>query len=763
MITMALSLLLLICLLTQRIHGYRLHRLPSPLKSFSKVKKFQAFATMKDILSEPKTSLWTKQKKPQFVFVGGKGGVGKTTTSSAISLACNDHNLQTLIVSTDPAHSLGDCLDIDLSSGLMTKLPNEQNLWALEVDIKEGLKGFQDLLNIDPAVLAKQLNLPKEIFNMIDFEEIVNLFRNPPPGIDEVFALTKILEFVHPESKHRFDRIIVDTAPTGHTLRLLQIPSFLSNSATKILKVRAQIDRMVNMFTSLFSGNKNNLESSKQVVEIFAKIETLQKNLQVLTLIMKDPEQTQFIIVTIPTFVAFQETQRLLSSLQRSSIGVSSIICNQLIRKDINEQYMQCRSEDQKIWIDRMKSFLVDSSSSSGKNNNPIEITEVPYVSNEITTYQGLKSFQNIVHPLENAQNSPRNPMSSRKLTIFGGKGGVGKSTSSASWAVRLSEAGFKTLLVSTDPAHSLSDVFRQSFQDTPVRIDKGNENQDETGGELYVLEIDPKKAVAEFKESATKDVLHGASSGADSNNNNNFLMDLLFDPNDPPPGIDELAAISKVIAYFEDGYREAGSWNLLKFDRIVLDTAPTGHTLRMLEIPEFMDNLFNTLRKTTSKLAPFSGLLGGGGLFTPPQTNSSPTQQKVQQDLLQAKLQQLQSRMKKFTDMIHNEKETEFAIVTIPTELAFRETQRLISSLHKQNVLVRRVVVNQIIRGDESTSYIENLHQGQNLIVEELTIMSEQNQIPLIKIPYFPTEMRTVDALRHVGKRIFPETESSE
>jgi arsenite-transporting ATPase len=353
--------------------------------------------------------------------------------------------------------------------------------------------------------------------------------------------------------------------------------------------------------------------------------------------------------------------------------------------------------------------------------------------------------------------------MSSRKLTIFGGKGGVGKSTSSASWAVRLSEAGFKTLLVSTDPAHSLSDVFRQSFQDTPVHIDKGSEHQDEAGGELYVLEIDPKKAVAEFKESATKDVLHGSSSGADNNNNNNnFLMDLLFDPNDPPPGIDELAAISKVISYFEDGYRAADG-NLLKFDRIVLDTAPTGHTLRMLEIPEFMDNLFNTLRKTTSKLAPLSGLLGGGGLFTPQQTNSSPSQRKVQQDLLQAKLQQLQSRMKKFTDMIHNEKETEFAIVTIPTELAFRETKRLISSLQKQNVLVRRVIVNQIIRGDESMSYIENLHKGQNLIVEELTNMSEQNRIPLIKIPYFPTEMRAADALRHVGKRIFPETESSQ
>ena len=80
----------------------------------------------------------------QYVFVGGKGGVGKTSTSSAIAIALSDSGLRTLIVSTDPAHSLGDALDCNLSSGKIEKIQTESNLWALEIDVEDALKNFKE-------------------------------------------------------------------------------------------------------------------------------------------------------------------------------------------------------------------------------------------------------------------------------------------------------------------------------------------------------------------------------------------------------------------------------------------------------------------------------------------------------------------------------------------------------------------------------------------------------------------------------------------
>ena len=122
--------------------------------------------------------------------------------------------------------------------------------------------------------------------------------------------------------------------------------------------------------------------------------------------------------MTIPTFGAYQVSQRLIQSLQQSKIKVSSVICNQIINEDANELYLKDRSDNQKMWIQHMNNFLSSS-------QPPIEMTEVPFVSNEVTTIYGLKYFQNLAHPVE--AKTPRNPIDSRKLTIFGGKGGVGK------------------------------------------------------------------------------------------------------------------------------------------------------------------------------------------------------------------------------------------------------------------------------------------------------------------------------------------------
>ena len=105
-------------------------------------------------------------KSPQFVFVGGKGGVGKTTSSSAIALALSDVGYRTLVVSTDPAHSLGDTLDNPLRPGMLTQIHSEPSLWALELDVEQSLQTFKKSVEgFDADKLSRTLGIPRDIID----------------------------------------------------------------------------------------------------------------------------------------------------------------------------------------------------------------------------------------------------------------------------------------------------------------------------------------------------------------------------------------------------------------------------------------------------------------------------------------------------------------------------------------------------------------------------------------------------------------------
>jgi arsenite-transporting ATPase len=140
-------------------------------------------STLTSIAERPTAT--AKKEPTQFVFVGGKGGVGKTTSSSAIALSLADKGHRTLLVSTDPAHSLGDALDIDLSSGRLVKINTESNLWCMEVDAEAALKEFEDLMSgVTSESLSKSLGVPKEIIDTLGLQDATELLTNPPPGID---------------------------------------------------------------------------------------------------------------------------------------------------------------------------------------------------------------------------------------------------------------------------------------------------------------------------------------------------------------------------------------------------------------------------------------------------------------------------------------------------------------------------------------------------------------------------------------------------
>ena len=173
--------------------------------------------------------------KKQTVFVGGKGGVGKTTSSAALAIQLAMQDLKVLVVSTDPAHSLGDALDEDLRKGrgnpvMMTDPLTAGRLYAAEVDAESALQEFREnLASFDVDKLATSLGVSSDLLEGLGLREFSGLLNNPPPGLDELVALANVMD-----DKKDFDVVVIDTAPTGHTLRLLALPQFLGTSSKYI-------------------------------------------------------------------------------------------------------------------------------------------------------------------------------------------------------------------------------------------------------------------------------------------------------------------------------------------------------------------------------------------------------------------------------------------------------------------------------------------------------------------------------------------------
>jgi arsenite-transporting ATPase len=692
--------------------------------------------------------LTTSKSSPKFLFVGGKGGVGKTSTSSAIAIALSNKGYRTLIVSTDPAHSLGDALDERLTSGVITPIVTEPSLWALEIDVDEALEEFKKTAgNLNSENIAQTLGVPRDIVDSIGLDDIASIFTNPPPGIDEIVALTKIFKYadeVQADGRPLYDRIVIDTAPTGHTVRLLQLPNFLSSVTGKLIKFRSKITSAVNTFKSFFGGNGGATQDNS-MGGILGELEGLQNRLSRMKIALKDHDQTQFIIVTIPTTLAVAESKRLVESLQDENIAIAAVVCNQVVEESAGISYLKTRRRGQQGCLDQLKVMT------AAEN---IYVSEVPYCDTEVTGIYGLRYFASIAHAPK--IKTPTNPIDSRKLTVFGGKGGVGKTTSASSWAVQLADAGLKVLVVSTDPAHSLGDALQEQLSGVPRLLD-----QTYSGGQLWAMEIDPELALKEFKEVVQGAIGersgdNGAGGGLGLPDLKGELYDMISGTNDPPPGTDEIVAMAKVVSYLEDGF-EANGMNI-KFDRIVLDTAPTGHTLRMLTLPAFLRGMMQKLRKIRDKTGGLSSMMGMGG-----NSRGSSDDELVNEEA-KDRLEKFEKRMERLEAMLHNAKEAEFTVVTIATELAVAESKRLVQSLKEEQILVRRLIVNQLVQeqssideGAAATVYLNRLRQGQQQSLANLKVLAAAAEVPIMQVPYFDTEIRTVYGLRVISNILLP------
>jgi len=310
----------------------------------------------------------------KMVLFGGKGGVGKTTCAASSAIWAAEHNRKTLIISTDPAHSLGDSLGVELPPGEPTPIKGIENLTALEINPKANMAEFKGLTDANPM---EDLGLGgmMEGFGMSDIQDFAS---TNPPGIDEALAFGKVLEFI--ETEHDYDLIVFDTAPTGHTLRLLSLPETLSGWIGKLLKIRLKLGKLFGTFKRMFSKEEKMEDNSLELLERLKKsIENAKDDLS-------NPDISSFVVVTIPEEMAIAETGRLLNELVKYGIPVSNIIVNQLYQnKEELCAFCKSRREMQQKNLLKIKDIFGEK---LGKN-----LIEIPLFKDEIREYDKLKEL----------------------------------------------------------------------------------------------------------------------------------------------------------------------------------------------------------------------------------------------------------------------------------------------------------------------------------------------------------------------------------
>ncbi|ESW15726.1 hypothetical protein PHAVU_007G096800 [Phaseolus vulgaris] len=324
-----------------------------------------------------------------------------------------------------------------------------------------------------------------------------------------------------------------------------------------------------------------------------------------------------------------------------------------------------------------------------------------------------------------------------RKYYMLGGKGGVGKTSCAASLAVKFANNGHPTLVVSTDPAHSLSDSFAQDLTGGALVPVEGPDFP------LFALEINPEKSREEFRNAAqknggtgVKDFMDGMGLGMIADQLGELKLGELLDS--PPPGLDEAIAISKVMQFLE-------SQEYSMFTRIVFDTAPTGHTLRLLSLPDFLDASIGKILKLRQKIASATSAI-----------KSVFGQENTQQNSAD-KLEKLRERMLKVRELFRDTDSTEFVIVTIPTVMAVSESSRLSASLKKENVPVKRLVVNQILPPSPSDcKFCAMKRKDQMRALDLIQNDPELSSLLMIQAPLVDVEIRGVPALKFLGDIIW-------
>ncbi len=496
----------------------------------------------------------------EFVFFSGKGGVGKSTVSCATATWLADNDYDTLLVTTDPAPNLSDIFGQEIGHDV-TAIDDIDNLSAIEIDPDQAAEEYRQE-TIEPM---------RELLDDEQIQAVEEQLNSP--CVEEIAAFDNFVDFM---DSPEYDVVVFDTAPTGHTIRLMELPSDWN----------AELEKG----GSTCIGPAASMEDKKKDYE--RAIDTLQ-----------DGEKTSFAFVGKPEDSSIDEIQRSASDLSELGIESQLLIINGYLPESVCEDpFFNGKREDEQAVIERAEGeFDADAMATYPLQPGEIagldllaDVGGVLYDGNEATVDVGSATdvetdqafdIDSLTDP--DAVAEQLTPTDGTRYLFFTGKGGVGKSTIAATSATKLAEAGYETLVVTTDPAAHLEDIFGEPVGHEPTSVSQDN---------LHAARIDQEKALEEYREQVLSHVTEMYEDKEETEIDVEAAIANVEEELESPCA-EEMAALEKFVAYFEeDGY-----------DIVVFDTAPTGHTLRLLELPSdwkgFMD-----LGSLTKGAAPAKG-----------------------------------------------------------------------------------------------------------------------------------------------------------
>jgi len=259
----------------------------------------------------------------KIIFFGGKGGVGKTTCSYAQAHKFSKLGLRTLLISTDPAHSISDLVSVKIGPKIVNI---KDDLDCLEIDSNYESKKYIQAIKKNLGDILSPIIL-EEINTQLDIAYI-------SPGTQEAALFDKMIEIII-DKNEEYDRIVFDTAPTGHTLRLMSLPELLSSWINSLINNRKKALKIRQMVKKDERGNKNIIENDPIIQTLIKRRENILKAREILI----NKNMLEFIFVLNAEKLAIEETKKALSILQKNKIKTNKIIVNRVLPNTIMDDF----------------------------------------------------------------------------------------------------------------------------------------------------------------------------------------------------------------------------------------------------------------------------------------------------------------------------------------------------------------------------------------------------------------------------------------
>ena len=637
-------------------------------------------------MSAPAPSFFDKPGL-QLLLFGGKGGVGKTTcaAAAALRLSALAPSRSLLLVSTDPAHSVRDSLAGCAPPG---------NLEVRELDAQQCLAAF------------RQRNGPtlREIAatgTFLDDEDINRFLGLSLPGLDELMAFFEISSWVE---ARRYDSIVVDTAPAGHTLRLLAMPELIRRWLGVLEALLAKRRYMRRVFSR---------DSSPDRLDLF--VAQWKSSLEGMESLLRDPARSQFVPVTIAEPLGVRVTLALVRDLAARKIPVSDLIVNRL-HFETNCLACTAAAAVERFQIQQLLAGM----------GAPCSTWGIELFAEEVRGLERLSLFWEGARPISRAPvvlarpglfhepavlHPAALPSPEMRFILFAGKGGVGKTTLACVTAVRLARdfPDRRILLFSTDPAHSLSACLQTEIGPRPTALLPG----------LTALEIDAQAEFGKLKARYAQDLegfLESISQGFDLTFDR-VVLEKMMDM--APPGLDEVMALTRIMEFLaRDSY-----------DLFVLDCAPTGHLIRLLELPELIHEWLKAFFSLFLKYERILKMPGFAG-----------------------ELVGISRNLKKLGELLRNPAASALFAVSIPTRMALEETKDLAGACERMGIALPLIFLN-LMTPPGDCPLCSSLRRREALVAESYRRLFPGKPRTLV---YRQPEIAGLERLEKFGRRLY-------